>query len=160
MAIVDVQDLPATGKLLTLDVGEKWVGLALSNSAQTLASPRPALLRGKWQDDQNFFLDLVKKEAIVGLISGLPLTLKGDVGPAADAARSYAQLVEALTGLPLAMWDERLTTAAAERSLFEQRVGRQTRASKKEVKSRADSAAAVLILQGALDLKAGQLIGR
>ena len=82
---------------------------------------------------------------------GYPLTLDGHVAAAADAARSYADLMSEAFDLPTVLWDERLTTAAAERALFEQRTGRQKRASKKDIKKNLDSAAAVLILQNFLD---------
>jgi putative Holliday junction resolvase len=149
--MINVQDLPATGRLLAVDVGEKHLGLALSDSGQRLASPRPAHQRTKWKQDISFFSELIDKEKIVGIIIGHPLTLKGEVGPAADAARSYGELIAQATAVPAALWDERLTTSAAEKALFEQRTGRQKRAGKKEVKPYLDSAAATLILQAALD---------
>jgi putative Holliday junction resolvase len=151
--MINVQDLPAAGRLLAVDVGEKYLGLAVSDSGQILASPRPSHLRSKWKQDINFFKELVEKEKIVGVVIGHPLTLTGHVGPAADATRSYGELIAQATALPTTLWDERLTTSAAEQALFEQRTGRQTRASKKSVKSYVDSAAATLILQALLDYR-------
>ncbi len=153
MTINSTQNLPSTGRLLCLDVGEKWIGLAISDSGQKLASPRPALQRGKWKNDADFFSNIISQENIAGIVVGNPLTLKGTVGPSADAARSYADLIGQHSNLPIALWDERLSTAGAHRALFEQRKkgSRQTRASKKDVKNRTDSAAAVLILQNVLD---------
>ena len=155
MSLKKVQELPRKGKLLCVDVGEKWIGIAISDSNQKLASPRAALIRGKWNEDKNFFSQLIEEEKIIGIIAGNPLTLEGEVGSSADAARCYADLLFELTNLPTALWDERFSTAAAERALFEQRTGRQQRASKKAVKSRTDSASAVLILQNAIDFLSG-----
>jgi putative Holliday junction resolvase len=145
------QDLPKNGKILCLDVGEKTLGLAVSDALRTIASPRATHRRAKWGQDKQYLAALIAAEAITCAVVGLPLMMDGTQGASADRSLNFAKLVEDELHLPVLLWDERLSTAAAERSLFEQRTGRQTRAGKKEIKQHVDSVAAALILQNVLD---------
>lgn len=151
MPLRNTQDLPPAGKIAAVDVGEKTYGLAVCDGLRLSATPRPTLKRTKWADDSPQFAAFLKAEAIVAVVVGLPLTLGGERGPSAERALSFANLVEQTFNLPVLMWDERLTTVAAENALFEQRTGRQTRASRKQVKQQVDGVAAALLLQTVLE---------
>ena len=146
-----LQKLPERGAVLGIDVGSTRLGLAISNPSRNLASPRPSLIRTKWTEDAPKLATLLAAENICGIILGKPLTLKGEHGRAVDAVLSFADLFHQNFHLPATLWDERLTTVAAEKTLFQARQGRQKRMSKKDSKNFVDSAAAVLILQGFLD---------
>jgi len=143
----------ARGRLIGLDLGGRYIGVALSNSGRTIASPRPALNRGdKWAKTEREILALIDEIDAVGLVVGWPLDMSGAQGSSADKMESLAHALSVAAHLPVLLWDERLTTVAAENALFEQRVkgSRQTRGSKKDVKKDVDSTAAVLILDAAL----------
>lgn len=153
------QDLPKSGKLIAFDVGSKTLGIAVSDKSRMISNPRTTLKRTKWGQDKVVLQKLVKEEEIAGAVVGLPLTMGGDYSSSTDAANSFADLFEQEFGIPVILWDERLTTQAATNALFEQRQGRQKRASKKDVKQQVDSVAASLILQGVLDsLKFGHIL--
>ena len=137
--------LPAGARLLGFDVGTKTVGLALSDVTRTIASGLTTLARGKFAADAQRLLEIVHEHRIGGLVIGLPISLDGSEGPRAQATRAFTRNLAKLTPLPMLLWDERLTTAAAERSLLEADVSRRRRA---EV---IDKVAATLILQSALD---------
>jgi putative Holliday junction resolvase len=137
--------LPDGARLLGLDVGTKTLGLALSDVTRTIASGLTTLSRAKFSADAQRLLELVQKHAIGGLVVGLPVNLDGSEGPRAQATRAFVRNLGRLIGLPILFWDERLTTAAAERALLEADVSRQRRARV------IDKVAATLILQGALD---------
>ena len=140
--------LPATGRLLAIDWGEVRIGLALSDESQFLATPLETLVRrpGK-RFPMPRFLGLVAEHAPVGLLVGLPLTGEGDEGPSAVAAREVANTVSRRTGLPLELWDERLTTARALGLIREQ--GGSTRGRREDV----DALAAAVLLQHFLDTR-------
>ncbi|MFI5236057.1 MAG: Holliday junction resolvase RuvX [Gemmatimonadales bacterium] len=139
-------DLPRTGRLIAIDWGEVRLGLALSDETQFLASPLETLLRrpGK-RFPMPRFLELVTQHAPVGIVVGLPLTGEGDEGPSALAAREVAETVAGRTGLPIALWDERMSTARALAAIQEQ--GGSTRGRKADV----DALAAAIVLQTFLD---------
>jgi putative pre-16S rRNA nuclease len=137
--------LPAGARLLGLDVGTKTVGLALSDVTRMIASGLTTLTRGKFAADARRLLEIVQEHGVGGLVIGLPVNLDGSEGPRAQATRAFTRNLAKLTPLPVLLWDERLTTAAAERSLLEADVSRRRRA---EV---IDKVAATLILQSALD---------
>ena len=145
--------LPPKGVLLGVDVGSKIMGLRLSNSGQSIATPRPALVRATWAEDAVFLQQFITQNNIIGLVVGEPKTLQNQHGQAVDKILSFVDLVkkDVTNTLPLTLWDERLTTVAAEREIFTARQGRQKRMSKKDSKQYVDSAAATLILQGFLD---------
>jgi len=137
--------LPAGVPLMGLDVGSKTIGLALSDVTRTIASGLLTLTRGKFAADTQRLLMLVDEHNVGGLVIGLPVNLDGSEGPRAQATRAFARNLAKLTPHPILLWDERLTTAAAERSLLEADVSRRRRAQV------IDKVAATLILQSALD---------
>ncbi len=137
--------LPAGARLLGLDVGTKTVGLALSDVTRTIASGLTTLARGKFSADARRLLELALEHGVGGFVIGLPISLDGSEGPRAQATRAFTRNLGRLTPLPILLWDERLTTAAAERSLLEADVSRRRRSQV------IDKVAATLILQGALD---------
>lgn len=134
---------PESGRLMGIDAGERRVGVAVTDELRTIASPVATVLRGKLETDE--FRAIVTRYAIEGIIAGLPRGMSGNEGPQADVARRYAESLAAALELPLRFWDERLTTAQAERSLIES--GR-SRAQRKE---RIDAVAAALMLQSFID---------
>jgi putative Holliday junction resolvase len=142
-------DLPKTGKLLAFDYGKARIGLAASDSAQRLAAQRAPLTAAGLAAA----LVALKAENPVGAVVGLPRNMDGSEGPAAQAAMSFAGNVAKALGVPVLLWDERLTSRQAEGAYFEQRRGRQTRGSKKDSGGKTDSAAAMLTLQSVLDAR-------
>ena len=149
MPIVDIADLPdlvdERATLLGLDLGTKTIGLAASDRDWRFAHPRPVIARRKFRDDLTALRGAMAKEEAAALILGLPLHLDGGLSPRAQAAKAFARNVLNAGDVPIAFWDERLSTVAAERAMIEANVRRQERA------QRIDSAAAAFILQGALD---------
>jgi putative Holliday junction resolvase len=136
---------PATGALMGLDLGTKTIGLAVSNPERTLATPLSTIRRKKFTTDAEQLLALATERKVTGLIIGLPLNMDGSEGPRAQATRAFVRNLGGKTDLPIAFWDERLSTAAAERELISLDTSRAKRA---EV---IDEMAASYILQGALD---------
>ena len=143
--------LPEGGVLLALDVGTKTIGTALCDAGWNFASAGKTLPRGKFTADKAKIEELATGRAVRGIVIGLPRNMDGSEGPRAQASRAYARNL-AVLGLPLLLWDERLSTASAERSLIEQDMSRAKRA------GRIDAAAAAVILQGAIDALAGGVI--
>jgi putative Holliday junction resolvase len=137
--------LPAHAPLVGLDVGEKTIGLAVSDRLRGVASPLETLRRGRFAADAERLLALARGREAGGFVLGLPLNMDGSEGPRAQSTRAFARNLARLTDLPIAFWDERLSTVAAERALLEADT---TRARRKEV---IDAVAAGYILQGALD---------
>ena len=132
-------------RLLGLDVGTKTIGLALSDVMRQIATPLETIRRTKFSADAVRLLDLARHHGVGGLVIGLPVNLDGSEGPRAQSTRAFARNLAALTDLPMAFWDERLSTAAAERALLEADASRKRRA------ELIDKMAAAYILQGALD---------
>jgi putative holliday junction resolvase len=132
-------------RLLGIDLGEKTLGLALSDISLTIASPLETIRRTKLTKDLETLKALAVKHAVGGLVLGLPLNMDGSSGPRVQATRAFASSVAKLWGLPLALWDERLSTAAVTRMMIE---GDLSRARRAEL---VDKLAAAYILQGALD---------
>ncbi|WP_421859080.1 Holliday junction resolvase RuvX [Oricola sp.] len=139
------QALSPSQTVAGLDLGTKTIGVAVSDRGLSLASPRPVIKRMKFTADAERLLVLFEKDNVGAIVLGLPLNMDGSEGPRAQATRAFARNLARKTDLPLAFWDERLSTVAAERSLLEMDVSRAKRA------ERIDSAAAAFILQGALD---------
>jgi putative Holliday junction resolvase len=140
--------LPNSGRLLAVDWGEVRVGLALSEESQVLASPLETLVRRKGKRfPMPRFLELVETHHPVGVLVGLPLTGEGEEAESAAAAREMAETIGKRTGLPLELWDERLTTARALAAIREQ--GGSTRGRRKDV----DALAAAVLLQHYLDTR-------
>ena len=146
-AFADV--LPDSARLIGVDVGTKTLGLALSDLSRTIASGLETVRRTKFKADAERLVALVREHKVAGLVIGLPIGLDGSTGPRAQASRSFARLIGPLADVPILMWDERLTTAEAERLLIDADASRKRRA---EV---IDKMAATLILQGALDRMRG-----
>jgi putative holliday junction resolvase len=139
------RSLPRGLRLLGIDLGTKTLGLALSDVTRTVASGLTTLVRGKFTEDGRRLLALVEEHGVGGFVLGLPINLNGTDGPRAQATRAFARNLAKLTALPILLWDERLSTAAAERALLEADASRRRRAQV------IDKVAATLILQGALD---------
>ncbi len=137
--------LPRNARLLGLDPGARTIGLALSDVRRVLASPYGTMKRGKLADNAAEIMGIAKREGVGGLLVGLPLQMDGTLGPAAQAARDWTFAMMEATGLPAAMWDERLSTAEVTRSLIEQGASRAKRAAV------VDKMAAAVILQAGLD---------
>jgi putative Holliday junction resolvase len=137
--------LPAAGRILGLDLGTKTIGLALSDISRMIASPLETIKRRKFMRDAERLGEICNNHAIVGLVLGLPRNLDGSEGPRAQATRAFARNLSRQLPLPILLWDERLTTAAAERTLLEADTSRAKRAGV------IDKLAATLILQNALD---------
>jgi putative holliday junction resolvase len=133
-------------RLIGLDPGSRTIGVALSDVGLSLASPYGSLKRGKLRDSAAEVVAIARKEGAGGLVVGLPLSMDGTVGPAAQAARDWALAVSEATGLPTAMYDERLSSAAVNRFLIDQAdLSRRKRA------EAVDRMAAAWMLQAALD---------
>lgn len=137
--------LPQTGALLGLDLGTKTIGLALSDRLRTVATPLETIKRKKFGIDAQALIAVTDKHEICGLVLGLPMNMDGSEGPRCQATRAFARNLKPLTDLPIAFWDERLSTVAAERALLEADTSRKRRS---EV---IDHVAASYILQGVLD---------
>lgn len=150
MIVDSIHDLAANlgpkRRLLGLDVGSKTIGLALSNSALTLASPLETIRRGKIAADARRLAELIGAHDIGGLVIGLPVEMNGNEGPACQSVRQFAANLLERVEIDVAFWDERLSTAAVERFLVDQ--VDMTRRRRAEV---VDKMAAAYILQGALD---------
>ena len=149
MPEIAIEDIPASLKpgqvVAGLDLGTKTIGIAISDRGLSLATPRPVIRRTKFTADATALLASLEKDNAGAIVLGLPLNMDGTEGPRAQATRAFARNLARLTDMPVAYWDERLSTVAAERSLIEQDVSRGKRA------DRIDSAAAAFILQCALD---------
>lgn len=137
--------LPPGARLIGIDLGSKTLGLALSDVTRTIASGLTTLPRTKFAADAQRLLALAEEHGVAGFVIGLPINLDGSEGPRAQATRAFVRNLSRLTPLAMLLWDERLTTAAAERALLEADASRKRRAGV------IDKVAATLILQGALD---------
>jgi putative Holliday junction resolvase len=137
--------VPAGMRLLGLDVGSKTIGLALSDSRRVIATPMETIRRRNFQADTSRLIALIDAHAVGGLVIGLPLTLGGGHGPRTQSVRQFARNFVALRDMPVAFWDERLSTAAVTREMIAHDMTRRRRA---EI---VDRVAAAYILQGCLD---------
>jgi putative Holliday junction resolvase len=137
--------LPARGALLGLDLGTKTIGVATSDPARRVATGVETIRRTNSTSDVTRLLALAAERKAAGFVLGLPLNMDGSEGPRAQSTRAFAKNLARVTELPIALWDERLSTAAVERALIAADVSRSRRA------KAIDQHAAVFILQGALD---------
>ena len=137
--------LPARGALIGLDLGTKTIGVAASDPDRRLAAGVTTHQRKGFKADAEAVLALAAERHAVGFVLGLPINMDGSEGPRAQSTRAFARNFAKTTGLPIGLWDERLSTAAVERGLIEADMSRARRA---EV---IDQHAAAFILQGALD---------
>ncbi|MFT6775562.1 MAG: putative Holliday junction resolvase [Paracoccaceae bacterium] len=146
--VVDIETLSRLlrpgDQLICLDVGTKTVGVALSDGMQMTASPISTVRRKKFTADVAAIFSLVARRQIGGVVIGLPVHMSGEEGPRSESSRAFARNLSRITPLPIVLWDERMSTMAAERSLLEVDASRAKRA---EV---IDAVAASYILQGAL----------
>lgn len=139
------QALPRMGALVGLDLGEKTIGVAVSDALRNVASPLRTIRRTKFTQDAAELLAILDERNVKGIVLGMPRNMDGSEGPRAQSTRAFARNLAKLTPLPIAFWDERLSTVAATRALLEADTSRKRRA---EV---IDHVAAGYILQGALD---------
>ena len=128
-----------------LDLGEKTIGIAVSDPGQTIATPVETIKRTKFSRDAARLLELADGREIGGLVIGLPVNMDGSEGAKCQSVRQFAANLGELTALPIAFWDERLSTVAVTRTLLEADA---SRAKRSQV---VDKLAAAFILQGALD---------
>ena len=143
--------LPEGGVLLGLDLGTHTIGTAFCDAGWRFASAGKTLQRGKFGRDLAVLRELVAERRVAGVVIGLPLNMDGSSGPRAQASRAYARNLAPL-GLPVLLWDERWSTASAERAMIDQDMSRAKRA------ERIDSHAAAVILQAAIDRLAGGVL--
>jgi len=136
---------PARGALIGLDLGSKTIGVAASDPDRRLAAGVETIARTNFTADAARLLKLAAERNAAGFVLGLPINMDGSEGPAAQSARAFARNLSKHTELPIALWDERLSTAAVERALIAADVSRKKRAAV------VDQHAAAFILQGALD---------
>ncbi len=139
------QALPPNTALAGLDYGEKTIGVAVSDTLRQVATPLETIRRKKFTQDAERLRDILTPRSIAGLILGLPRNMDGSEGPRCQSTRAFARNLDRALGLPIAYWDERLSTVAAERALIEADASRARRADV------IDHVAAAYILQGALD---------
>ncbi len=141
--------LPGGGRLIGLDVGSKTIGTALCDAEWHFATPATLIRRGKFTADKAALAAMIEREAVRGIVIGLPLSLDGRDSPRTQSTRAFARNLADM-GLPILLWDERWSTMAVERAMIAADVSRAKRA------ERIDSAAAAYILQGAIDAMCAQ----
>jgi putative holliday junction resolvase len=146
LALIDAAALlPPRGALIGLDLGTKTIGVAASDPDRRVAAPVETVARKRFSDDARQLLELAAERRAVAFVLGLPLNMDGSEGARAQSTRAFARNLARLTELPIALWDERLSTVAVERALI---AADASRAKRKAV---IDQHAAAYILQGALD---------
>lgn len=137
--------LPAFGAIAGLDLGTKTIGVAVSDTMRSVATPLETIRRTKFTADAVALEAILTNRDIKAIVLGLPLNMDGSEGPRVQSTRAFARNLERRINLPITFWDERLSTVAAEQALLEADTSRKRRA---EV---IDHVAAGYILQGALD---------
>ena len=137
--------LPPVGALAGLDLGTKTLGVAVSDTFRSVATPLQTIRRTKFTADAARISDLAAARAITGIVLGLPRNMDGSEGPRAQSTRAFARNLSRILPLPIALWDERLSTVAAERALLEADASRRKRSGV------IDQVAAGYILQGLLE---------
>jgi putative pre-16S rRNA nuclease len=137
--------LPARGTLIGLDLGTKTIGVAASDPDRRLATAVETVSRKTFNADARRIIELAAERSAVGFVLGLPINMDGSEGPRAQSTRAFARNLAKITELPIALWDERLSTVAVERELIAADMSRKKRAAV------IDQHAAAFILQGALD---------
>ena len=147
--IIKISDLTAlhsrNKRLMGLDLGTKTIGIAISDVRLKIATARETLQRKKFTLDAQYLIEMAGKEDIFAFVLGLPLNMDGSEGPRVQATRAFVRSMADKTDMPFLLWDERLSTVAAEEAMLEADVSRKKRA------ERIDAVAAAIILQGALD---------
>jgi putative Holliday junction resolvase len=137
--------LPRGARLAGLDLGEKTIGIAIGDPGHMVASPLTTIRRTKFTKDATELLRIIDERQIGGLVIGLPLNMDGTEGPRCQSVRQFVRNLQPLRDVPVAFWDERMSTMAVTRTMIEADLSRAKRA--KVV----DQSAAAFILQGALD---------
>ena len=137
--------LPSLRALIGLDLGDKTIGVAVSDNTRSVASPLLTIRRRKFKDDAAQILEVIGARQIVGVILGLPRNMDGSEGPRCQSTRAFSLNLAQLSDLAIGFWDERLSSVAAERVLLEADTSRKRR------KQVIDHVAAAYILQGVLD---------
>jgi len=137
--------LPPMSALIGLDLGDKTIGVAVSDRIGAAATPIETIRRKKFTPDAERLLQFARNREVGGILLGLPRNMDGSEGPRCQATRAFARNLARMTDLPIGFWDERLSTVAAERALLEADTSRKRRA------ELIDHVAASYILQGALD---------
>jgi putative Holliday junction resolvase len=150
MAVIDLIELPAAlpvyAPLVGLDLGERTIGVAVSDATRTVASPMETIRKSKFTDDAKRLFALMESRGAAGVVIGLPVNMDGTEGVRCQSNRAFARNLLRLRDLPIAFWDERMSTMAVNRMLIQEMdINRARRA---EV---VDKAAAAWILQGALE---------
>ncbi|VAV87039.1 Putative pre-16S rRNA nuclease Yqg [hydrothermal vent metagenome] len=141
-----MKDRVQTGqRLLGLDLGSKTIGIALSDVMRHIATPMETIKRTKFTQDVTRLITIIEEQNVGGLILGFPLNMDGSEGPRCQSTRQFARNISEKIDLPIALWDERLSTVAVTRTLLEADTSRKRR------KQVVDKMAAGYILQGALD---------
>jgi putative Holliday junction resolvase len=150
MPVVELTDLPAVlpayAPVVGLDLGEKTIGVAVSDATRTVASPLELIRRTKFTDDASRLFTLMESRGAAGVVIGLPVNMDGTEGPRCQSARAFGRNLLRLKDLPIAFWDERMSSMAVNRVLIDE--ADVTRARRAEV---VDKMAAAWILQGALE---------
>ena len=146
MAVVELTDLPRGAPLVGLDLGEKTIGVAVSDAGWMIASPLETIRKSKFGDDAAHLFKLMESRGAAGVVIGLPVNMDGTEGPRCQSARAFGRNLQRLRDVPVAFWDERLSSAAVNRMMIDEMD--MTRARRAEV---VDKLAAAYILQGALD---------
>ena len=150
MAVVDILELPAMlpaqAPIVGLDLGEKTIGVAVSDTTRMVATPLDLIRKTKFTNDAKALFKLMESRGAVGVVIGLPVNMDGSEGPRCQSSRAFARNLLRLKDLPIAFWDERMSSMAVNRMLIDE--ADMNRARRAEV---VDKAAAGWILQGALD---------
>ncbi len=150
MPVIDLLDLPAAlpayAPIVGLDLGEKTIGVAVSDPTRAIASPLELIRKTKFTQDAEALFRLMDTRSAAGIVIGLPVNMDGTEGPRAQSCRAFARNLFRFRDYPIAFWDERLSTTAVNRMLIDE--ADMTRAKRADV---VDRAAAGYILQGALD---------
>jgi putative holliday junction resolvase len=139
--------LPPRGRLLGVDLGDKTIGLALSDVQRMIATPFKTLVRGKFGADSLALVKITQEFEICGLVFGFPINMDGTIGPQAQSVRSFVGNLAKIIPLPFVLWDERMSTQAVTRTLFASEISTAKR------KAAVDKMAASYILQGAMEFK-------
>ena len=150
MAVVDLLELPAAlpsyAPVVGLDLGEKTIGVAVSDATRTVASPLELIRKTKFTDDAAALFKLMESRGAVGIVIGLPVNMDGTEGPRCQSSRAFGRNLLRLRDIPIAFWDERMSSMAVNRVLISEADA--TRARRAEA---VDKMAAAWILQGALE---------
>jgi len=146
MAVVDITELPASGALMGLDLGEKTIGVAVSDATRFIASPLELIRKTKFTAEAERLFALMDERKVVGVVIGLPVNMDGTEGPRCQSSRAFGRNLIRLRDTPIAFWDERMSSMAVNRMLIGE--ADVTRARRADL---VDKAAAAWILQGALD---------